>query len=135
MRLRKGNANLFRLCRSRLRTMTFDFHACCFIDHLHCCLSVQSITYTSSIHPSIYATRAPSTIDPAATILSQEFNRTHSQIFPAAHLHTSQRSFSFRFIFALVLVIWSSAHYFACMYTSALIHLRLRCTLLLAGFY
>jgi len=79
---------------------------------------VPSVHHIHLIHPSIYDTRAPSTLDLAA-ILFQDLNLTHSQFFPPAHLHTNS---TFIPPFALVLVISVSAHYFACMYTSGLMH-------------
>jgi len=128
MRLRIGNANLFRLCRSRLRTMPFDFHACCFIDHLHCCFYPFRPSHTP--HPSIYLCYARSLYIDLAAILPQEFNRTHSQFFPPAHLHTNRRSFlvslhlcscSRNFVFCSLFRL----HVYVCPNPS---HLRLRCT-------
>jgi hypothetical protein len=65
MRSLRENAHLFRQCRSQLRTMIFDFHSCCFIDHLHCCLSSRAHLIHSLIH-HIFIPRA---LFPRTTLL------------------------------------------------------------------
>ena len=103
------NVHPFRQCRSQLRTMIFDFHSCCFIDHLHCCLSSRAHRIHSVIH-HLFILRA---LIPRTTLLPsypRNLTRTHLQIHPSA-FHPSRRSF--HFALSLLLFTLSLTHYFA----------------------
>ena len=103
MRSLTESAHLFRQCRSQLRTMFFDFPLCCFIDHLHCCLSLRAHRIHSLIH-HLFMLRA---LLPRTTLLPsypRNLTRTHLQINPPA-FHPSRRSFQFRLILATVFLV------------------------------
>lgn len=109
MRSLTENAHLFRLCRSQPRTTIFDFPFCCFIDHLHCCLSPRVHRIHSLIH-HLFMLRAHL---PRTTLLPsypRNLTRTHSQIHPAA-FHPSRRSFQLRLILVLFSLFFTQ--YFA----------------------
>jgi hypothetical protein len=105
-------AHLCPQCRFRLRTMTFNFSSCCFIDHLHCCFVPLTPSHTLTHPSSIYANRAHCEPPCCHLIPGIYTARTHTSIQP--HIHPRRRSFQFRFISAHSVLFFACSHSYSC---------------------